>query len=57
MAPENIHMPELMRQTTLSIAVTGVRCARFRLWLGVHIMRLAAAVIGCNVEVDMRHGE
>ncbi len=44
-------MSEMMGRQTLEITVTGVGVARFRIWLGCQILKLAAKVIGCGIEI------
>jgi hypothetical protein len=48
----SITMPELMRNITLHIRVTGQRVTAIRFWLGTRLLRLAAWVIGCGIEID-----
>lgn len=49
-----ISMPKIMHEITIEATVTGVRRSRLRIWLGSKGMMLAAAVMGCNVEVEIR---
>lgn len=49
-----ISMPQAMRQITIEVVVTGARRTKLRIWIGQKLMMLAAAVMGCNVEVDIR---
>jgi hypothetical protein len=49
-----VSMPALMRQSTLQAVVTGVRRTKIRIWLGSKLLVLAAAVMGCGIEVDIR---
>lgn len=50
-----VSMPSVMRATTLSVKVkvTGQRRTKFRIWLGSKIFMLGAAVMGCNIEMDI----
>ncbi len=48
-----VSMQDAMRATTMQITVTGARRTRIRLWLGTRIMRIAGAVIGCDVVVSV----
>jgi len=50
----DISMPKVMRGVTIEAIVTGRRRTGVRLWLGCKIMMIAAAVIGCSIEVDTR---
>ncbi|UZW54964.1 hypothetical protein NUH86_16035 [Sphingobium sp. JS3065] len=50
----DITMPKVMSQVTIEATVTGVRRTRIRIWLGCKVMMLAAAIMGCNVEMDIR---
>ena len=45
------YMRDLMRTATLTIQLRGVRRFRLRVWLGLHLMRLAAAVMGVGVSI------
>lgn len=49
-----ISVPKLTRQITIKAVVTGVRRTRLRVWLGCKLLMLAAAVMGCNVDVEIR---
>lgn len=49
-----ISVPKLTRQITIEAVVTGVRRTRLRVWLGCKLLMLAAAVMGCNVDVEIR---
>lgn len=46
-------MSELAREMTMEVEiyVTGVRWFKFKCWLGAKIMRLAARIIGCGIEI------
>lgn len=46
-----ISMQEAVRAMTLTVEVTGVRAARARLWLGLKLLKLAARVIGCGIDI------
>lgn len=50
-AEHSIPMSTVMRQMTLSIRITGAKTAAARMWLGAQIMKLAALVIGCQIEI------
>lgn len=50
----NINISEIVRKNlslTVEIQVTGMRWFRFRLWAGSRILKLAAYVIGCGIEI------
>jgi len=47
-----VPMSKVTEQITMNVKVTGVRRALWRLWLGVHLIKLAALVIGCNITVE-----
>lgn len=51
----SIPMAEIMAKKTLDveISVSGVRWAKVRLWIGVRILKLAARVIGCGIEIKV----
>ena len=46
-----IHMPKLMRQITLQVKVTGQRRTALRLRIGVQVLKLAATIMGCGIDV------
>jgi hypothetical protein len=48
MAEAKVSIAKPMRGMTLRVVATGARRARFRLWLGVRIMQLAAKVWGTD---------
>jgi hypothetical protein len=50
-AEATIDMRRLMAQTTLRVRVVRVREHRARMWVAVRLIRLAARVLGCGVEV------
>jgi hypothetical protein len=52
----SVPMSQAISGVTLNVVVTGARRARTRLWLGTQIMRFAAAVIGCSVDVTTAAG-
>lgn len=55
MAEIALPMSQAVGAATLSIRVTAVRRAAVRLWLGAHLMRFAAWVSGCGVEIEVRN--
>jgi len=40
-----------MRHVTMTVNVTHVTALKVRVWFGLALIRLAARVIGCGVEV------
>ena len=52
MAGAKVHLPDAMRGMTLDIVVTGARQAAFRTWIGCHLLKLGARVMGCDVNVS-----
>ncbi|QUT07934.1 hypothetical protein KFK14_11395 [Sphingobium phenoxybenzoativorans] len=46
-----IHMPKLMSKVTLKVKVSGQRRTKLRIWIGSQILKAAAIVIGCGIEV------
>lgn len=47
-----IQMPKLMRQITLQVQVTGQRRAAVRVWFGTQLLKCAALVMGCGIEIS-----
>lgn len=50
MASIDVSAPKLMQTVTLRVRYTGA--VRARLWLSAQIMRLAALVAGCRIEIE-----
>lgn len=48
---EPLHLPNLTRRITLHMVITGQRQFAIRMWIGRKLLILAAAVIGCGVEI------
>lgn len=46
-----VPMSDAMRQLTVTVRVSGQRVAMVRLKAGTWLIRLAAVVMGCNVEL------
>lgn len=47
-----VPMSDLMRRMTVNVTITGLAIARWRLWIGMHIIRLAVCVIGCGLKIE-----
>ena len=47
-----ISMRDVMAQTTLQLSLIHVRRTRLRLWLGAQVIKFAARVIGCDIEIS-----
>lgn len=45
-------MSRAIESMTLSIRLIGAKRTAVRVWLGTMLMRFAAWIIGCNVEID-----
>ena len=47
-----ISVMDAMRDTTMNVTVhvVGIRLLRFRLWIGVRLIKLASMVMGCDIE-------
>lgn len=43
---------DIMRKVELTITVSGLGVLRARIWAGMQLMKLAAAVIGCQIKID-----
>lgn len=46
-----VSMSELM--ATVTLRVMGIPMFGFRAWLGTHLLRLAAHVIGCGIKIEI----
>jgi hypothetical protein len=53
MKPE-LYMRDVVGHMTLCLRLKGIRAFRWRLWLGLRLMRLAAAVIGAGLCIEAR---
>jgi hypothetical protein len=49
----DLPMSEAVRSLTLQIRVTGCKVAAVRMWLGRQVLKLAAFVIGCGIEIEV----
>ena len=49
----DVLLSEAVGGTTLHLCVTGLKIFAVRLWLGIHLVKVAARNIGCGVEVDI----
>ncbi len=53
----NVHLPmsTVASHITLNVRVTGERLFFARFWMAVQIMKLAALVAGCGINVELNH--
>jgi hypothetical protein len=51
--PIRIPMADVMGRIHLNVTLTGVTIYRLRLWIGLHLLRLAARVMGVGMHLDM----
>lgn len=49
----SMHMPDLVRQITLHVKVTGQRRTSIRFRIGCQVLKFAAVVMGCGIEVQI----
>lgn len=49
-------MSSAAKRVTLSVKLTGRTRFAIRLWCGVHLIKLAARIIGCGVEISLPTG-
>lgn len=56
MAVAELSIQEAMKTVTIDVVVTGQRTAAIRLRVGAWLIKLAARVMGCNVEVTTDSG-
>lgn len=45
-------MAELMKNVTMHIEITQSPAYRLRRWMALRLIRLAARLLGCNIEVS-----
>lgn len=43
---------EMMKHFTMNITIKDRRVTRFRRWAAIKIIRLAALVMGCGIEIN-----
>lgn len=48
-----ITMGHALARTTIAVKVTGLRRARVRIWVGTGLMRVAALVIGSEIDINL----
>lgn len=46
-----VPLPKVMKELTIKISLTGVRTLQFKIWLGIKIIKLGVAVIGCKADI------
>jgi hypothetical protein len=53
MKAKSISIGDIMAGQTIEveIRITGIRWFKFRFWLGTRLLKLAARVIGCGIEI------
>lgn len=44
----------LMKDVTLHIRITGISLFKFRLWLGLQLIKLAGLIIGVNTKMEVK---
>lgn len=49
----DVPMSAVLAKTTLTVRLTGRRRARVRIWVGSKVLRLGAAIIGSEIDVDL----
>lgn len=54
LGPVKIDAAPAMRRVHMDVVITYTRTARFRMWLGLKLLFLAARVLLCRVDVDFR---
>ena len=45
---------DAMRNVTLNVRVKGIRRLAARMWVGMGLMRLAAWVVGCGIQIETK---
>lgn len=53
MATTDIPASSLTRELTLNVRITRIGVLRFRIWLACRIIKLAASVLGCSINVEV----
>jgi hypothetical protein len=47
----NLNVQDAVRELTMEVTLTGVKRFQFRLWLAKPLLRLAAKIIGCKIDI------
>jgi hypothetical protein len=50
----HVHTNRILPQITMHVVVHDPPLWRARLWVATRLMRLAAVVLNCNIEIDAR---
>lgn len=45
-------MVDLVKGLTMDVKITGMAIWKYRLWLGMQILKIACRVIGCGIKID-----
>jgi hypothetical protein len=53
MATIELSMTETMKDVAFHVVVTDQREVSIRMWVGLRLMKLAAHVMGCSVDVEV----
>ena len=56
MADAVINMGKVLRDVTVFVKIVGMKPARARLWAGAQVMKLAALIMGCDIEIEAEIG-
>lgn len=48
----SVDVVNLMRDVTFHVTLKRATELKWRMWLGVHLLYLAAVVLNCNLEID-----
>jgi len=52
MATLNVPITSVVKNITLTVNVSGLRVWRWRVWLGLQLIQLAARVMGCGFRLE-----
>ena len=50
---KTISVSEVIADTCLEVTITGVKTFKIRMYLGMQLLKLAAWVIGCQIELSI----
>ena len=48
-----INVSEVISDTCLEVTITGIKTFKIRAFLGINLLKLAAWVIGCQIELNI----
>ena len=54
---KEVNINHVVRNTVLNVTITGVRRFKIRLFIGAQLIKLAALILGCNIQMEINQDE